>query len=123
VKMNLPDGRITAEGMQKSLAENQAKLAERSGFGFEPQNDIQRRVAEQRSANEQNINESAGEIDKNRSTVQASSDILKGEDLNAQSKFQINHKQAQIEQLKPVLDSEQKRIFEQQLAELRKKSG
>lgn len=121
--MNLPDGRITAEGMQKSLAENQAKLAERSGFGFEPQNDIQRRVAEQRSANEQNINESAGEIDKNRSTVQASSDILKGEDLNAQSKFQINHKQAQIEQLKPVLDSEQKRIFEQQLAELRKKSG
>jgi len=48
---------------------------------------MQQRVAAQRSANEQNINKSSGEIGKKQSTVQASSDILKGEEYNAQSKF------------------------------------
>jgi len=123
VKSNLPDNRMDVGEMQKTFAENQAKLSERSGLSFEPQNEIQRRVAEQRSANMQNINESAGEIEKKQSTVQTSSDILKGEDSQAQSKFQIEHKKAQIDQLKPILDSEEKRKFEAQLAELRKKAG
>jgi len=124
VKMNLPDGRINAEGMQKSLAENQAKLAERSGFSFEPQNEIQRRVAEQRSANEQNINESAGEIGKNRSTVQASSDIFKDEMENIKSQF---HEGKKIEELKqkamPFLERDEIDMHKENLEELRKRWG
>ncbi|WP_449540588.1 conjugal transfer mating-pair stabilization protein TraG, partial [Enterobacter ludwigii] len=85
--INVEEQRVQGNAMQASFKENQAKLHEQSGQGFGPQNDIQRRVAEQRSENEHKINESAGEIGKKQSTVQASSDILKGELHNSQSSF------------------------------------
>jgi conjugal transfer mating pair stabilization protein TraG len=56
--------RVTGSTMQDAFKENQSKLHEQSGRNFEPQNDIQRRVAEQRSENEHKINESAGKLEK-----------------------------------------------------------
>ncbi|ECN4003624.1 conjugal transfer protein TraG [Salmonella enterica subsp. enterica serovar Enteritidis] len=80
-------GRITGNDMSDSFKENQERLREQAGKTFEPQNDLKRRAAEQRSDNLHNINDSADEIDKKLSTVQTSSGILKDEQTNAQSKF------------------------------------
>lgn len=123
VTMNIEEQRVQGNAMQASFKENQAKLHEQSGQGFGPQNELQRRVAEQRSENEHKINESAGEIDKKQSTVQASSDILKGENLNATGNFKIQRKEAEIDQQTPVIDSAEKRKLEEQLLELRKRAG
>lgn len=119
----IPGGRVSGNEMQNAHKENQEKLQQQSGQNFGPQNEIQRRAAEQRSENERNINESASEIGKKQSTVQASSDILKGEDSSAQGKFLIGRKEAEIDQQMPIIDSAEKRKLEQQLAELRKKTG
>lgn len=121
--MNVEEQRVQDNAMQASFKENQAKLHEQSGQGFGPQNDIQRRVAEQRSENEHKINESSEEIEKKESTVQASSDILKGENLNATGNFKIQRKEAEIDQQTPVIDSAEKRKLEEQLLELRKRAG
>ncbi|HED2063942.1 TPA: conjugal transfer protein TraG, partial [Enterobacter hormaechei subsp. hoffmannii] len=115
--------KVRGDAMQESYRENQAKLHEHSTQDFGPQNELQRRVAEQRSENEHKINESAGEIDKKQSTVQASSDILKGENLNATGNFKIQRKEAEIDQQTPVIDSAEKRKLEEQLLELRKRAG
>lgn len=79
--------KVPGEDMQTAFQQNQSRLQEQAGQGFAPQEEMQQRVAAQRSANEQNINKSSGEIGKKQSTVQASSDILKVEEYNAQSKF------------------------------------
>ena len=121
--INVGGEKVRGDAMQESYRENQAKLHEHSSQGFGPQNELQRRVAEQRSENEHKINESAGEIDKKQSTVQASSDILKGENLNATGNFKIQRKEAEIDQQTPVIDSADKRKLEEQLLELRKRAG
>nr|WP_318375306.1 conjugal transfer mating-pair stabilization protein TraG [Enterobacter sp.] len=117
------DRHLTGDSMSDTFKENQNKLHEKSGQGFGPQNDIQRRVAEQRSENEHKINESSGEIDKKQSTVQTSSDMLKEENLNENGNFQIQRKEAEIDQQMPVIDSAEKRKLEEQLLKLRKKAG
>ncbi|AGN88315.1 conjugal transfer mating-pair stabilization protein TraG [Enterobacter sp. R4-368] len=86
---------VPGDDMQNDFRANQNRLQEHS---FGEQNDIHRKVAEQRSANEQNINKSAGEIDKKQSTVQTSSDILKGETHNAQGKFNLERKEKEYDQ-------------------------
>ena len=114
---------VTGNDMQNAYKENQVRLHDQSGQGFGPQNELQRQVAEQRSEIERNMNKSAGEIDKKQSTVQASSDILKGESLNATGKFNIERKEAEIDQQMPVIDSAERRKLEEQLLELRKRAG
>ncbi|HCR0297187.1 conjugal transfer mating-pair stabilization protein TraG [Enterobacter ludwigii] len=121
--VNVEGQRVPDNAMQDTFKENQTRLHQQSGQGFGPQNDLQRRVAEQRSENEHKINESAGEIDKKQSTVQASSDILKGEDLHATGNFKVHRLEAEIDQQKPVIDSAEKRKLEEQLQELRKRTG
>ncbi|WP_407213192.1 conjugal transfer mating-pair stabilization protein TraG [Enterobacter roggenkampii] len=121
--INVGGEKVRGDAMQESYRENQAKLHEHSTQGFGPQNELQRRVAEQRSENEHKINKSAGEIDKKQSTVQTSSDILKGENLNATGNFKIQRKEAEIDQQTPVIDSGEKRKLEEQLLELRKRAG
>ncbi|HBL8938291.1 TPA: conjugal transfer mating pair stabilization protein TraG, partial [Enterobacter hormaechei] len=121
--INAGGEKVRGDAMQESYRENQAKLHEHSSQGFGPQNELQRRVAEQRSENEHKINESAGEIGKKQSTVQASSDILKGENLNATGNFKIQRKEAEIDQQTPVIDSAEKRKLEEQLLELRKRAS
>ena len=123
--MNVEEPRVQGNAVQASFKENQAKLHEQSGQGFGPQNDIQRRVAEQRSENEHKINESAGEIDKKQSTVQASSDILKGENLIGQGRFKLGRAEAELDQsskLNPFNDLQPDEL-QQRVAELRKKTG
>lgn len=123
--MNVEEQRVQGNAMQASFKENQAKLHEQSGQGFGPQNDIQRRVAEQRSENEHKINESAGIIDKKQSTVQASSDILKGENLIGQGRFNLGRAEAELDQsskLNPFNDLQPDEL-QQRVAELRKKTG
>lgn len=121
--INVGGEKVRGDAMQESFKENQAKLHEHSAQSFGPQNQLQRRVAEQRSENEHKINESAGEIDKKQSTVQASSDILKGENLSATGNFKIQRKEAEIDQQMPVIGSAEKRKLEEQLLELRKRAG
>lgn len=118
--INVGGEKVRGGAMQEAYKENQAKLHEHSSQGFGPQNELQRRVAEQRSENEHKINESAGEIGKKQSTVQASSDILKGELHNSQSSFSngLNkEKISQGESSPAEHDDEMKR----RLAELRER--
>lgn len=117
-------GRVSGNEIQNAHKENQEKLQQQSGQNFGPQNEIQRRAAEQRSENERNINESASEIGKKQSTVQASSDILKGEDLSAQGKFQRGRAEAELDQsskLNPFNDLQPDEINDR-LSELRKRT-
>lgn len=104
--LNVGSHRASGSPMQDDFKENQAKLHESSG----PQNDVQRRVAEQRSENEHKIHESAGEIDKKQSTVQASSDILKGEETQVQGKFNLERKEHELDQTNPLNFSEQDKL-------------
>lgn len=90
--------KVPGEDMQTAFQQNQSRLQEQAGQGFAPQEEMHRRVAEQRSANEQNINKSSGEIGKKQSTVQASSDMLKDESHNAQGKFNLERKEKEYDQ-------------------------
>ncbi|MHA1163756.1 conjugal transfer mating-pair stabilization protein TraG [Enterobacter ludwigii] len=123
--LNVEDQRVQGNAMQTSFKENQAKLHEQSGQGFGPQNDIQRRVAEQRSENEHKINESSGEIVKKQSTVQASSDILKGENLNVEGRFKLGRAEAELDQSSKVnpFNDLQPDELEKRVVELRRKTG
>lgn len=122
--VNIEGQRVPGQSMQNSFKENQAKLHEQSGQGFGSQNELQRRVAEQRSENENKINESSGEIGKKQSTVQASSDILKGQHENLKAQFSEGK---QVEDLRqkalPVLHSDEIDMHKQNLEDLRKRMG
>lgn len=77
-------------GQQEMLSDyqrNQDALRTQAEKGFGGDNPIAKQVAEQRSANEKNINDSAGEINKKRSTVQAHSGNIHDEMDNVQGKF------------------------------------
>ena len=116
--------RVTDSAMQDVFSKNQSRIHEQSGQDSEPQKEIQRRVSEQRSENERKINESAGEIDKKESTVQASSDILKGENENIKSQFLEGKKIEDLRQTNlPILHSDEIEKHKQNLENLRKRTG
>ncbi|WP_313107955.1 conjugal transfer mating-pair stabilization protein TraG [Pseudescherichia vulneris] len=115
-------GRVAGDDMQNAFRDNQAKLQEQSGHNFEPQNEMRQRVSEQRSKNEQNINESAGIIDKKQSTVQTSSDILKGEMADAQGKFAAGYENEKGKQ-NFIPQNAKDEDIQARLVELRKKAG
>ncbi|NUL39701.1 conjugal transfer mating-pair stabilization protein TraG [Kosakonia sacchari] len=92
---HLRGSRVPGDDMQNDFRANQNRLQEHS---FEEPNDIHQKVAEQRSANEQNINKSSGEIDKKQSTVQKASGMLKDENHNARSSFDLGLKEEQYSQ-------------------------
>lgn len=114
--------RVTDGAMQDAFSKNQSRIHEQSGQDSVPQNEIQRRVSEQRSENELNINKSAGEIDKKESTVQVSSDILKEGNANAQGKFALGYESEKGQQnfipAKPSSEDVKAR-----LDEIRRKAG
>ncbi len=114
--------RVTDGAMQDAFSKNQSRIHEQSGQGSVPQNEIQRRVSEQRSENELNINKSAGEIDKKESTVQVSSDILKEGNANAQGKFALGYESEKGQQnFIPAEPSSED--VKARLAEIRRKAG
>ncbi|VYU35772.1 conjugal transfer mating pair stabilization protein TraG [Metakosakonia massiliensis] len=104
-------------------SDNQTRMPMPQNTTFPSQTALAQKVADERSANERNISKSAGEIGKKESTVQASSDILKGEMENISNKNALERKEAEIKQMVPVIDSAEKRKLQEQLAELRKKTG
>lgn len=114
---------LHGQGMKNDFQHNQDNLKQKGIEGFGGGNEIKQRVAEQRSANEHNIHNSAGEIDKNQSTVQASSDILKDENHAAKGRFAVGHKEAVIDQQMPIIDHSNEKNLKQQLEDLRKKAG
>ncbi|EML9831756.1 conjugal transfer mating-pair stabilization protein TraG [Citrobacter freundii] len=118
-------GNVTGNDMQDVYRENEMRLHGQSGQGFGAQNDLQRQVAGQRSKIERNMNKSAGEIDKKQSTVQASSDILKGESLIGQSRFKLGRTEAELDQsskLNPFNDLQPDEL-QKKVVELRKRTG
>lgn len=118
-------GNVTGNDMQDVYRENEMRLHGQSGQGFGAQNDLQRQVAGQRSEIERNMNKSAGEIDKKQSTVQASSDILKGESLIGQSRFKLGRTEAELDQsskLNPFNDLQPDEL-QKKVVELRKRTG
>lgn len=114
--------RVDGNTIEGTFRENQEKLREQSGRSFGPQNNIQHRVAEQRSENEHNIKESSGEIDKKQSTVQKDSSIIKGENLSAQSQFVKEHETEKGKQHLFSQETSQDEI-DKKLAELRRRTG
>ena len=92
---------------------------------FPGQTALAEKVAEERSANERNINNSSGEISKKESTVQRSSDILKGEHDNAQSLYTEGRKLADVRQknLPDIIHRDEQNEIQEKLEELRKKQG
>ncbi|EDF5197464.1 conjugal transfer mating pair stabilization protein TraG [Salmonella enterica] len=115
-------GRIIGNDMSDSFKENQEKLREQRGQVFESQNELKRRAAEQRSDIQNNINNSAGEIDKKQSTVQASSDIIKGESENIKSQFLEGKRAEDLRQTAlPILHSDEIEKHKQNIEELRKR--
>ncbi|ASA07090.1 conjugal transfer mating-pair stabilization protein TraG [Enterobacter hormaechei] len=120
--INVGGEKVRGDAMQEAFKENQAKLHEHSAQGFGPQNEIQRRVAEQRSENEHKINESAEGIGKKQSTVQVSSDILSGEHANAQSKFAKGYESEKGRQ-NFIPEEASDADVKARLAEIRRKAG
>lgn len=114
---------FTGQGARNDFQRNQEALQQKTSEGFGGGGEIAQRVAAQRSANEQYINNSSGEIDKKQSTVQTSSDMLKDENQNAKGNFAIKRKEAEIDQQMPIIDRNREKQLQQQLDELRKKSG
>ncbi|ELY4230336.1 conjugal transfer mating-pair stabilization protein TraG [Cronobacter sakazakii] len=92
-------------GQQEMLSDyqrNQDALRTQAEKGFGGDNEIAKRVAAERSANESKIHNSSEEIDKNKGTVRTSSDNMKGEADNVSSKFKIGRKEAELDQYNPV---------------------
>lgn len=108
--------------LQGSIKENEARLQEASQQVPTVPNEIQRKVAEQRSTNENKISESAGEISKKQSTVQTSSDMLKGENHGAQSKFAAGYEKEKAQQNFIPQEADEKNI-KAKLDELRRRSS
>lgn len=92
---------------------------------FPGQTALADKVAEERSANERNINNSSGEISKKESTVQRSSDILKREHDDAQSLYTEGRKLADVRQknLPDIIHRDEQNEIQEKLEELRKKQG
>ncbi|MCK6879768.1 conjugal transfer mating pair stabilization protein TraG [Enterobacter bugandensis] len=112
--MNVEGQRGVGNAMQDAFRENQEKIQYQSGLGFGPQSELQQRVAEERSENERKINDSAGELGKKESTVQTSSNILKGELNNSQSSFSngLNTEKIKQGENSPSDDKDLRRLAE-----------
>lgn len=108
--------------MDDDFRHNQSQLGTQAEQTFPANNDIARRVAEQRSENTQNIHNSAGEIDRKQSTVQASSDNIKGEYKDSQRDFVTGHETEKAKQDFIPSDPDQ-RVIKNKLDELRKRTG
>ncbi|WP_273759514.1 conjugal transfer mating-pair stabilization protein TraG [Pantoea ananatis] len=83
------------------------------------ESNIGNRAAEKYAENSGKVGQIGGEINKNKTTVQASSDILKGEHQSAVLNEQIRRTQEDLKQTKPVFDHSETNSFKKKLQELR----
>ncbi|MGY6031898.1 conjugal transfer mating-pair stabilization protein TraG [Phytobacter sp. AG2a] len=120
VSGNTLPGRDIAE----DYSDNQTRMPMPQNTTFPSKTALAQKVAEERSANERNISKSAGEIGKKESTVQASSDILKGEMENVGAQFNIGMKNEKLKQEHlSILNSNEIESNEKKISELRRKVG
>lgn len=83
-------------------------------------NNVAEQVKAQRSANTDSIRENGGKIDQNQTTVQKTSDILRGEHQGAVTGHKIGRTEEDIKQTKPGFDRSETLNFRQKLEDLRK---
>lgn len=108
--------------LKDEFKQNQEALKVQSGAGFKDQQDMADRVKAQRVWNEDEINNTSENIDKNRSTVRASSDTLKGEHDGAQSRFVKGYEEEEGKQ-HLISRTPDEHDFQTRLEEVRKKAG
>lgn len=114
---NLPGNKLKDE-----FKHHQEALKAQSETGFNAQQEMAGRVAARKNWNEEEINNSSDNIEKNRSTVEASSGILKGEHAGAQSRFVKGNEEAKGKQ-HLITQKPGEQDFQNKLDELRKKAG
>ncbi|WP_455865474.1 conjugal transfer mating-pair stabilization protein TraG [Pantoea agglomerans] len=107
-----------SETMAEDYRSGVNRLQERAGAAGIPEN-VAERVAEQRSASGETIRENDGKIGQNKTTVQASSDILRHEHQGAVKSQQIGRTEEDLKQTKPVGDSVEIDQFKTKLDKLR----
>jgi len=114
---NLPGNKLKDE-----FKHNQEALKAQSETGFNAQQEMAGRVEAKKNWNEEEINNTSGIIEKNRSTVEASSGILKGEHAGAQSRFVKGNEEAKGNQ-HLITQRPGEQDIQSKLDELRKKAG
>lgn len=114
-------GRLPSQDVTSDFADARARVAQQSeGTGI--RKDIGEQVAAQRSENVVNIKENGVKVEENKTTVQASSDILKGEHSKAQSNFAKGYVTEQGTQ-HIITQNPSDKDYEKKLAEMRRKNG
>lgn len=112
-------GRGLGQDIPADFADAQARVAKQSeGTGI--RNDIGDRVAAQRSENADNIRGNNGKIGENKTTVQASSDILREEHHGAVRSHDIGRTEEDLKQTKPLFDRAETKSYTEKLEKLRK---
>lgn len=94
------------------------RINQQAGSLSSPQN-IADKLADRNFENTGKIGQIDGEISKNKSTVQASSDILRGEHQGAVKSQQIGRTEEDIKQTKPVFDAHETEELKAKLEQLR----
>lgn len=111
-------GRALGQDVPSDFAAAKARVAQQSeGTGIK--NDIGNRVAAQRSENADNIRENGAKTGENKTTVQASSDILKGEHHGAVRSHDIGRTEEDLKQTKPIFDRSETNSYRDKLEKLR----
>lgn len=108
--------------LRDEFKQNQDALKAQSETGFNAQQEMAGRVAARKNWNEEEINNTSDNIGKNRSTVEASSGILKEEHAGAQSRFVKGNEEAKGNQ-HLITQKPGEQDFQSKLDELRKKAG
>lgn len=112
-------GRALGQDVPSDFAAAKARVAQQSeGTGIK--NDIGNQVAAQRSENADNIRENGAKTRENKTTVQTSSDILKGEHNSAVRSHNLERTEEDLKQTRPWVDGDKAESLKERLKELRK---
>lgn len=100
-----------------NLAAN--KVREHAGAAGIP-NNVEGQVSAQRSANSETLRENGGKIEENKTPVQTTSDILRGEHNGAVAGHRIGRTEEELKQTRPLIDSERTQELKEKLEELKR---
>lgn len=118
LRLRAGGGRVPEQDITSDFAAAKARVAQQSeGTGI--RRDIGEQVAAQRSENAVNIREYGGKIGENKTTVQASSDILKGEHSGAVKSHNIGRAEEEYSQTTKVVDDAKRTELDRKLSLLR----
>lgn len=118
LRLRAGGGRVPEQDITSDFAAAKARVAQQSeGTGI--RRDIGEQVAAQRSENAVNIREYGGKIGENKTTVQASSDILKGEHHGAVRSHDIGRTEEDLKQSRFGTESGKYDSYKEKLEKLR----